>query len=268
MAMTVGELARISRVTVRTLHHYDEIGLVVPSERTAAGYRLYTDEDVLRLQQVLVFRELGLSLPEIASALDEATHGNRAELLRRHRAALAERRGKIDAMLAAVDHAIDVLEKGTQSMTSNDFQKMFDGFDPAQYEDEARERWGDTDAYAQSQRRTSSYGPAEWETIRAEAAAIYARFAALKTEGAAPTDPRVQAAVADHRAHISRWFYECTKEIHHGLGQMYVADPRFTKNIDKFEEPRTRSTAAGGAEVDDRAGEGLAQFMSDAIAAS
>lgn len=251
MAMTVGELARISGVTVRTLHHYDEIGLVVPSERTAAGYRLYADEDVLRLQQVLVFRELGLSLPEIASALDEATHGNRAELLRRHRAALAERRGTIDAMLAAVDHAIDVLEKGTQTMTmtSTDFQKMFDGFDPDQYEDEARERWGDTAAYAQSQRRTASYGPAEWEKIRAEAAAIYARFAALKTAGAAPTDPRVQVAVADHRAHISRWFYDCTREIHHGLGQMYVADPRFTKNID-------------------RAGEGLAEFISDAIAAS
>lgn len=249
MAMTVGELSRISGVTVRTLHHYDEIGLVTPSQRTSAGYRLYSDEDVLRLQQVLVFRELGMSLPEIAGVLDDATSANRAELLRRHRAALADKRGKLDAMLAAVDHAISVLEKGTEEMTAQDFQKMFDGFDPADHEREAEERWGQTEAYADSQRRVKGYGKAEWEQIRKEAAAINARFVELLREGAAPADPRVQAAVEDHRAHISRWFYECTKEIHRGLGQMYVADPRFTRNID-------------------RAGAGLAQFMSDAIAAS
>ncbi len=249
MAMTVGELSRISGVTVRTLHHYDEIGLVVPSQRTNANYRLYSDEDVLRLQQVLVFRELGMPLDEIAGVLDDATNANRAELLRRHREALVEKRGKLDAMLVAVDHAIDVLEKGTPMMTSDDFKKMFDGFDPAEYEQEAEQRWGNTDAYKESQRRVKSYGKAEWEQIGKEAAAINTRFLELMREGAAPTDPRVQAVVEDHRAHISRWFYECSKQIHKGLGQLYVGDPRFTKNIDK-------------------AGPGLAQFMSDAIAAS
>jgi DNA-binding transcriptional MerR regulator len=249
MAMTVGELSRISGVTVRTLHHYDEIGLVVPSQRTSANYRLYSDEDVLRLQQVLVFRELGISLDEIAGLLDDATHANRADLLRRHRDALAEKRGKLDAMLAAVDHAIDVLEKGTQMMTSDDFKKMFDGFDPAEYEEEAQQRWGNTDAYKESNRRVKNYGKGEWEQIGKEAAAINTRFIELMREGAAPSDPRVQAVVEEHRAHISKWFYDCTKQIHRGLGEMYVADPRFTKNIDK-------------------AGAGLAKFMSDAIAAS
>lgn len=248
MAITVGELSRLSGVTVRTLHHYDEIGLIRPSQRTAAGYRLYSDEDVLRLHQVLVLRELGLSLPDIARALDEDTGGDRAALLRRHRAALAERRGQLDQMLAAVDRALTALEKGTQTMTPEDFQKMFDGFDPAAYEAEAKQRWGDTDAYKESQRRTRGYGKAEWEQIARESAAIYARLAELMREGAAPSDPRVRAAVEEHRAHISRWFYDCSPELHRGLAEMYVADPRFTKNIDK-------------------AAPGLARFLSDAIRA-
>lgn len=251
--MTVGELSRISGVTVRTLHHYDEIGLVVPSQRTSANYRLYSDDDVLRLQQVLVFRELGMPLDEIAGVLDDATNANRAELLRRHRDALVEKRGKLDAMLAAVDHAIDILEKGTPEMTpkmtNDDFKKMFDGFDPAEHEQEAEERWGNTDAYKESQRRVKSYGPREWQQIKDEAAAINTRLLELMREGAPPTDPRVQAAVEDHRLHISKWFYDCSKEIHRGLGAMYVADERFTKNLDK-------------------AGPGFAKYLSDAIAAS
>ena len=248
MAMTVGELSRISGVTVRTLHHYDEIGLVAPSQRTSANYRLYSEDDVLRLQQVLVFRELGMPLDEIATLLDDATRANRADLLRRHRGALERKRGQLDQMLAAVDHAIAILEKGTQTMTAEDVRKMFDGFDPADHEQEAEQRWGTTDAYRESQRRVKGYGKAEWEQLGKEAAAINARFLELMREGAAPSDPRVQAVVEDHRLHISKWFYDCTEDIHRGLGEMYVADPRFTKNIDK-------------------AGAGLAKFMSDAITA-
>ncbi len=246
MAMTVGELSRLSGVTVRTLHHYDERGLVRPSQRNAAGHRIYGTEDVLRLQQVLVLRELGMPLDEIAAALDA---GDRAESLRRHRAALVEKRGKLDAMLTAVDRALEVLEKGSTTMTNEELKTMFDGFDPSQHESEAEQRWGDTDAYQESRRRVKRYGESEWRQIKDEGDAIYARFVALMQQGAAPTDPRVQAVVADHRAHISRWFYDCSKPIHRALGQMYVADPRFTANIDK--------TAAG-----------LAAFMSDAIAAS
>src|SRR5688572_15101534 len=101
MAYTVGELSRLTGVTVRTLHHYDEIGLVRPSGRTAAGYRLYTEAEVLRLQQVLLFRELGLPLDEIGAAIDEAA--SQEDLLRRHREVLVAKRGRLDAMVAAVD---------------------------------------------------------------------------------------------------------------------------------------------------------------------
>src|SRR3954470_25008057 len=99
MPFTVGDLARLTGVTVRALHHYDEIGLVRPSERTAAGYRLYSDADVHRLQQVLLFRELGLPLDELAEAIDGAS---RQDLLRQHREALVAKRGRLDAMLTAV----------------------------------------------------------------------------------------------------------------------------------------------------------------------
>jgi len=246
MAFTVGELSRLTGVTVRALHHYDEIGLVRPSQRTAAGYRLYDEPDVLRLQQVLVLRELGVPLDQIAAVIDAAT--DRAALLRSHRAALADKRTRLDAMLSAVDAALAVLERGTQ-MTSEDFKAMFDGFNPADHEDEARERWGNTDAYKESARRTRQYGKAEWQAIRDESEAIYARLAQLMQQGAAASDPAVQAAVEDHRKHIERWFYPCSTQMHRGLGEMYVADARFTASLDK----------KGGA--------GFAQFFRDAIAA-
>jgi DNA-binding transcriptional MerR regulator len=243
MPFTVGELSRLTGVTVRALHHYDEVGLVRPSQRSAAGYRLYDDDDVLRLQQVLVFRELGVGLEEIAAVLDGA---DRVELLRKHRSMLAAKRDRLDAMLAAVDAAIGM--KG-HAMQPDDVKTMFDGFDPAQYEDEARQKWGHTDAYKESARRTKQYGKAEWEMIRGEAHAIYTRLAELMRGGAAPGDPGVQREVLAHRAHIDRWFYPCSNEIHHGLGEMYVADPRFTANLDKY-------------------GTGFAQFLRDAIVAS
>lgn len=246
MAFTVGELSRLTGVTVRALRYYDEIGLVRPSHRSDAGYRLYDDRDVVRLQQVLVFRELGVALDQIAAAIDQA--GDRAALLRDHRAALVDKRARIDAMLAAVDDALGALEKGN-TMQPVDVKKMFEGFNPDAYADEARERWGSTEAYQESARRTATYGQAEWEAIRKESEEIYARLVARMQQGAAPTDPEVQAAVEAHRAHLERWFYPCSKQMHKGLGEMYVADPRFAANLDKV--------AAG-----------FAQFLRDAIAAS
>lgn len=246
MAFTVGDLARLTGVTVRALHHYDEIGLVRPSERTAAGYRLYTDADVHRLQQVLLFRELGLPLEEIASAIDEVA--GRDELLRHHRKALVAKRNRLDAMLAAVDAAL-AQKEGQEQMQPDDVKKMFDGFDHSQYEAEAEQRWGNSEAFKESTRRTKKYGPAEWQQIKDQWAAIYSALADLMNANVAVTDTRVQALVEQHREHIDRWFYPCSKEMHKNLGAMYVADPRFAANLDKT-------------------GPGFAQYLSDAIAAS
>jgi DNA-binding transcriptional MerR regulator len=247
MALTVGELSRLTGITVRALHHYDEIGLVRPSQRTAAGYRLYSERDVLPLQQVLVFRELGIPLDEIGAAIDAAA--DRSALLRKHRRALADKRTRIDAMLAAVDAALEVLEKGNVTMQPEDFKALFDGFSPEDHEEEARTRWGSSDSYKESARRTKQYGKPEWEAIRRESDAIHARLRDLMVQGAAAADPAVQAAVEDHRQHIDRWFYPCSVEVHRGLGEMYVADPRFAANLDKVAP-------------------GFAQFLRDAISAS
>jgi MerR family transcriptional regulator, thiopeptide resistance regulator len=168
--------------------------------------------------------------------------------LRRHRDALVEKRARIEKMLAALDSVLIDLEKG-KPMQSEDVKRLFDGFDPAQYEDEVKERWGETDSYKESKRRTKSYGAKEWEKIKAEASAIYERIAARMKAGASPTDADVQSAVEEHRAHIDRWFYACSKEMHEALGQMYVADPRFAENLDKVAP-------------------GFAKFLSEAIAAS
>jgi DNA-binding transcriptional MerR regulator len=244
---TVGELSKLTGVTVRALHHYDEIGLVRPSARTAAGYRLYDDDDVLRLQQVLLFRELGLPLPEIAAVLDDPEY-RRDDVLRRHREVLVAKRTRLDAMVAALDAALAQQQKGL-AMKPEDVKSLFDGFDPAQYEAEVEERWGNTDAYKESQKRVKRYGKAEWDAIKAEGDAIYRKLADLMAAGTPARDPAVQAAAEEHREHISKWFYPCSKEIHRGLGEMYVADPRFTANLDRYAP-------------------GFAQFLRDAFAAS
>ena len=134
-------------------------------------------------------------------------------------------------------------------MTNEEMLEVFGDFDPSRYEEEARQRWGDTEAYRESARRTRRYGKADWERIKEEGAEIDNAFLALMARGVPATDPSAAEVAERHRAHISRWFYECTPEIHAGLGQMYVADPRFTESID-------------------RAGPGLAAYMSEAFAAN
>jgi DNA-binding transcriptional MerR regulator len=246
-ALTVGAIARLAGVTVRTLHHYDAIGLVVPGERTGAGYRRYGRADIERLQEVLFFRELGFSLDKIKEIVGRPTY-HRAQALERHRALLGRKASRLRGLLEAVDAAIAAQKRGT-TMTNEEMLEVFGDFDPAQHEEEAKQRWGDTDAYRESARRTAGYRKADWQQMGREAEEINGAFIALMDAGVPPDAPEARAAAERHRSHISRWFYECTPQIHRGLGEMYVADPRFTANID-------------------RARPGLAQYMSQAIAAN
>lgn len=244
-AVTVGVLARLAGVTVRTLHHYDEIGLVSPEERSEAGYRLYGHLQVQRLQEVLFFRELGFALDQIRQIIGQPSY-DRPSALGRQRELLELRADRLLNMIDAIDHAIEIEREGN-IMTNEEMLEVFDGFDPAEHEEEAKERWGETEAYQESARRTSSYTKQDWERIKAENAEINDAFLALMEAGT-PADSAEARAVAErHRGHITKWFYECTPEIHAGLGQMYVADARFTENIDK-------------------AGAGLARYMAAAIA--
>jgi DNA-binding transcriptional MerR regulator len=227
----VKDLARLADVSIRTLHHYDEIGLLTPNTRTQAGYRLYSEDDLLRLQQILIGRELGLSLEEIRRSLDDPRFDRRKALLEQ-RELLRQRARQTEAMIKAVDAALVLLD-GKDKGGDVDFKKLFDGFDPAKYEQEARERWGHTDAYKESARRTKGYTAEDWKAIKAEQAAIYNdAYAALKA-GGKPTDADVMKIAERHRLSIDRWFYPCSAAMHCGLASLYESDSRFAENIDK-----------------------------------
>jgi len=245
--LTVGAMAELAGVTVRTLHHYHEVGLVVPSGRTDAGYRTYSAEEVERLQEVLFYRELGFSLDAIGELMSRPDY-DRAAVLQQQRFLLARKADRLFAMIDAVDRAI-VAERNGVRMSNEEILEVFGDFDPADYEEEAQARWGETDAYKQSAQRTARYGKAEWQAIKAESEGIYRSFVALMGAGVPAEDARAMDVAEQHRMHISNWFYDCPVQMHAGLGQMYVTDLRFQENIDKH-------------------GEGLAEYMAVAIAAN
>ncbi|MEZ4238609.1 MAG: MerR family transcriptional regulator [Myxococcota bacterium] len=230
MSRTVSEVAALAGVTVRALHHYDEIGLLHPRERTDAGYRLYDDADLARLHDILLWRGLGFPLDEVRALLDDPAH-DPLEAMRLHRERLAAEVGALSERIAALDAAI-ARAGASEPLSHDDLVALFDGFDPDDYAEEVEQRWGDTEPYRESRRRTKRYGKAEWTAIQAEVAAVNEQFVALLAEGAPADGAEARAAAEAHRAHISRWFYEVTPEMHVGLAEMYVADPRFAATYD------------------------------------
>ena len=167
MAYTVGEVSKIAKVSVRALHHWDEIGLVVPSRRSPKGYRLYTDDDLDRLQQVLFYRELGFRLEDIATTLADPAF-DRPEALRSHRALLLQRVEHARALLELVDRTLRAMN-GEEAMKA---EEKFEGFDATKFEAEARERWGSTPQYAEAERRKKRYTDADWKRMQSEVDAI------------------------------------------------------------------------------------------------
>jgi DNA-binding transcriptional MerR regulator len=229
--LTVGQVAGLSGVTVRTLHHYEQIGLLVPGGRTAAGYRVYSDADIDRLSRVLYYRELGFPLEQISTMLDDAGTGDFGHLERQH-SLLQERLHRLEAMVAALEREMEA-RMGGYNLTPAEKLEVFGDFDPAQYEDEARERWGETDAWKQSQERTKRYTKDDWKAIQAEAGDISQRFIAAMKAGVSAANDEAMAIAEEHRQHMNRWFYDCSHEFHRCLAEIYVSDPRFTENIDK-----------------------------------
>jgi MerR family transcriptional regulator, thiopeptide resistance regulator len=231
MTWTVGAVAKLAKVTVRTLHHYDAIDLLRPTDRSDTGYRRYTDADLEQLQQILFFRELGFALGEIRRIMIEPGFDRRRALLAQ-RSLLGDKARRTEAMLAAIDRALDALDEGVD-MDANEMFAVFGDFKPEDYEAEVEQRWGHTDAYAESARRTSRYAKADWEFIKAEGDAITAAFVDALDRGLPPEDPAVQAVVERHWQHLAHWFYTPTAEMYAGLGDLYVDDLRFTRNIDR-----------------------------------
>lgn len=233
----VKEVARIAGVSVRALHHYDEIGLLVPQGRSGKGYRLYSDDDLLRLQQILIERELGMPLEKIKRSLNDPTFDRRSAL-EKQRAEIAARAERAAAILKAIDAALAALsnkgEKTMKQMSESEITALFDGFDPSLYEDEVKQRWGQTDAYKQSAQRTSQYTKADWERYKEESHAIMVDAAQLFRSGQSSEEDAAMAVAERHRLSIDRWFYSCGRKMHAGLADMYEADARFAESIDNY----------------------------------
>lgn len=227
---TVKRAAQIGKVTVRTLHHYHERGLLVPAARSESGYRLYSDDDLSRLHRIRLYQALGFSLEETARLLDD-DGVDEADALKAQRRVLAQQIEKKEATLRALDRALRVLE-GEQEMAAS----MFDDFDPEAHAAEAEQRWGETDAYKESMRRTKRYTDADWAEIKAEADGIMREFVELMEQDA-DSDGEAAVDVAErYRLHLSQRFYEMSKAMHATVAQGYVDDARFTANFDKHKE--------------------------------
>ena len=227
---SVGRVAALSGVTIRTLHHYDEIGLLSPGGRSDAGYRAYEEADLERLQRILFYRELGFTLKEISTIIEDPGTDAIGHL-RRQRGLLVARIERLSAMVDVIDYEMEAKTMDIK-LTPEERFEVFGEFRPEGHAEEAERRWGETDSYKESNRRVSKYTKGDWLQLKAEAEDVQNRLTAAFEAGHAPDSEEAMAAAEAHRQHISRWFYECTYEIHRGLTDMYVSDERFRSNYD------------------------------------
>ncbi len=234
MNMQIKEFAAYTGVSVRTLHYYDEIGLLKPAfvDRTT-GYRYYDNASLLRMQEILFYRELDFSLKRIGEILS-SPHYDKTAALQEQKQLLILKKERLERLISAIDGA----SRGENVMNAFDKTKI------ESYKQEVQARWGDTAAYAQYTEKVAGKNERD---LFAGMEAVLAEFAACKAQGNVPSSPAAQELVEKLQNYISNHFYTCTKEILAGLGQMYTADERFKTNIDKH-------------------GEGTALFISSAIA--
>ena len=240
----INEISKLTGVTIRMLHHYDKIGLLVPSKRNNSNYRVYSEEDVARLYQILLFKELEFTLKDIKRILDDEGF-DREEALKVHKKLILEKKNRLEKIIESIDDTIRNI--GGKTMSKKDFKAFsYDEIRNHQekYKEETEQKYGKSDAYKESKEKTSKYSKNDWENIMEDAGVIYEELAKLMDRN--PANDEVQVLVQKWRDYISNNFYNCTIEIFRGLALMYVADERFTNNIDKY-------------------GEGLAQFLSDAM---
>lgn len=234
MPYTIKEVADLAGVSTRTIRYYDEIGLLSPAETRDNGYRYYDQDSLLMLQQIMFLRELDVPLKEIHLILNQPGF-NLLSGLEKHRVALQARAARLSTLIETVNQTIAMLQ-GESIMSDKDY---FEGFDETQYEEEAKQRWGHTSQYAESQKKWSSYSNEQKEAIKFEGGEITMRMVG-NDPGLSPDDPAVQAAVGDYYAYLNKYFYTCEVEFIRNLADMWVQDPRFAINYERIRE--------GGAE--------------------
>lgn len=236
---TVKEVSKLTKVSVRTLHYYDEIGLLKPAKISDSGYRLYDDGNLQTLQQILFFKELNFSLKEIKEIINNPNF-DRTKALISHKELLNAKIERLNNLI----HLIDDILEGEIDMSFKQFDNSEIQNMQKQYQSEAKEKYGNTKAFSEYKNKTSKYDKCDWKRINYEAEEIYKGF--IENMDKSAESREVQCLVKDWQEYISKNFYNCSIEILESLGQMYVSDKRFTKNIDKYKS-------------------GLALFMSKAI---
>ena len=229
--LTVSQVAELTHLTVRALHHYDEIGLLKPSQRSGAGYRLYDENDLRRLRQVLLFRELGFGLDAVRELIDATMEQQRQALLSQ-REEVEKQRRHTEAVLRAVDATLDSLQE-QRPMTTEKLFEGFEQFENGEYAREAEQRWGHTDAWKESRRRVAGYTRSDWEAAQAEQEALIADLRAVRDSGHLPDSAQAMALAERHRLQIDQRYYPCSHAMQCGLADLYESDERFRDYYDR-----------------------------------
>lgn len=240
MDMKVKEVAELVGISVRTLHHYDQIGLLTPKEITDSGYRLYSEENLETLQQILFFKELGFTLKEIKNIINSPSF-NRREALSLHRKMLIEKRSRVDKMIETIDKTIKHMEGEIQMTNKERFEGIH--FGDNQFEEEARRRWGNQPIDEMNE-KLKGMSKNEQNDLSERWDMIFNKLACLREQS--PESQEVQATIKEWYDFLNNNFSKYSLDAFYGLGQLYINDERFTNNIDQY-------------------GEGVAKLMGEAM---
>ncbi len=229
MTYTVHQLSKLANISIRTLHYYDEINLLKPSFVKPNGYRCYEEKELIKLQQILFFRELDFSLEQM-KAMFASPAFNPVEALRDQAKLLSIKKTRLDGLLNTIHNTIKSMKK----IRKINVETLYDAFNKNElekYKEEARQKWGHTDAYKQSIARTKNWTKIDYDRVKSENEKLIRALIKAMPQGIESVE--VQKLVALHHQGISQ-FYDCSYEMYRNLGKMYVEDPRFTANYDKF----------------------------------
>ncbi|MFI1309856.1 MerR family transcriptional regulator [Streptomyces albidoflavus] len=225
MSYSVGQVAAFAKVTVRTLHHYDRAGLLSPSERTPAGYRLYGDADLARLQQILFYRELGFPLDEIAAILSGSQAAALEHLQARQRQ-LAEEIARLQRLAEVAERAVEVQRTGARLTPEERFEVFGEITFDLSYATEAELRWAGPGGQSEAVARAAAHTKEDWRRLMGEAAAWRAELLAAFNEGEPSGGERAMELAEEHRLHTARWFTSCPPGRHRRIADDFVAEPR------------------------------------------
>ncbi|MEU3555218.1 MerR family transcriptional regulator [Streptomyces fragilis] len=225
MSYSVGQVAAFAGVTVRTLHHYDKAGLLSPGERSHAGYRLYGEGDLVRLQQILFYRELGFPLDEIATILEDP-QANALERLRERQRQLGEEIARLQRLAEVAERAMEVQATGVSLTPEERFEVFGEVAFDLSYATEAELRWARSEGRREAMARAAAHTKEDWRRLMGEAAAWRAELLAAFDEGCPSDGERAMDLAEEHRLHIARWFTACPPDMHRRIADDFVADPR------------------------------------------